>query len=203
MSSGPNLRVEHSLELLRRLTTTVAEFAKKEADLLRELRNRRHTLTRKFRDALERVETRRATLTAETNTHFQAEEERVRAVFESRRARVEKIRATGLRSLPKRAQEARGKWMGDLQYKQIRAERRRNSDLAAADKAFAEFSTQLGAQRVRIVEIERRVAKYFAGYPAMLALLRTGDAVLGGVPDPEELEQWSESLEADLLRAEE
>src|SRR5437867_12007578 len=106
VSRGVDLRVNRSLELLQRLHQTVAEFAKKEAELSTNLRNRRAMINRKYREAMEQTENKMGVQVEETESACKAEEQRIRSIFESRRARIEKTRLAGLRHLPKRAPEA-------------------------------------------------------------------------------------------------
>ena len=111
MSSRTDLRVSRALALLGDLQRTTADFAQREETLLRDVRGRRGAALRKQRDALEKVESRRAAQVAETTEHFTTTGERIGALYEGRRERAQRLKTTGLRNLPKRAQEAKERWI--------------------------------------------------------------------------------------------
>ncbi len=107
MSSRTDLRVSRALALLAELRAVLADFAKREETLLRDLRSRRGTALRKYRDATEKADSRLAAQTAEATEFFSSAEERNRARYKARGERVQKLYTTGLRNLPKRAQDAK------------------------------------------------------------------------------------------------
>ena len=133
MSSALDLRVNRSLELLGSLKQTASKFAQREEQLSRELTSRRYAANRTSQEALEQTESTYATKIAQTEEYFRVEAHRVKSLYEGRRARVQRITAAGLRNLPARGQEVKGKWLGDLQMKNYNAQRRLPLDIAAAD----------------------------------------------------------------------
>jgi len=200
VSSRTDLRVSHALALLADLKRTVADFAKKESELVRDLGKQRGTALRKHRDATEKAEARLAAQTAETAEYFQTTGERTRALYESRRERVHRLHTTGLRNLPKRAQEAKQRWMGDLQMRQFRAERKQTTDQEVADKALAAFTARLTGPREHFAKLDRIGRKSFSGYPAFQRLLRRPRTTAEGAGDEEQL---LAELEAQLAIAHE
>ena len=200
MSSRTDLRVSRALTLLGALQRTAADFAKREELLLHDLRTRRGAAQRKHRDAMEKVESRHAAQVAETTEHFTTTEERIRALYESRRERVQRLKTAGLRNLPKRAQEAKERWMGDLQMRQFRAERKQTADQQTADKALAQFSARLAEQHARFTALDRTARKSFAGYVTFQKMLRRPRAAADGSGDEEQL--FAE-LEAQLATVQE
>ena len=56
MSSGIDLRVSRSTELLASLQQVAADFAKREEQLTRDIRTRRHAVNRKLQDATGRAQ---------------------------------------------------------------------------------------------------------------------------------------------------
>ena len=179
MSRGVDLRVGHSLDLLVQIKQTVADFAKKEETLTRELLSRRGAVNRKHRETLEKTDAKLATQIEETDARFKSEEVRVNAIYARRRARIDQFCAVGLRSLPKRAEEAKGRWMGDLQMRRFHAERSRTTGMKAADSESADFAGRLSEQQGILANLERHAAKFFSGYGALRRLLRDAPAVPG------------------------
>ena len=55
MSSGLDLRVSRSLELLAAVRHTAAEFAQREDQFARDIRTRRYAANRKFQEAMEQT----------------------------------------------------------------------------------------------------------------------------------------------------
>ncbi len=171
MSNEPDLRVTRSVELLARLREMVSQFANSEEKLTREIATRRVAMNRKFRDAMERVELRLSAQTIEVETKSQEEEQRVTAIYEDRRARIQRAYTTGIRSLPKRAQSEKERWMGDLQLRKFRAERKLAAEREAIAGSVARCAGRIGEQDTVLAELERRTRKGFRGYRAFLKLL--------------------------------
>ncbi|HEX8311907.1 MAG TPA: FtsK/SpoIIIE domain-containing protein, partial [Chthoniobacteraceae bacterium] len=201
MSSGTDLRVARSLELLRELTRTSAEFAAREEELTRDIRTRRQTGSRRYRDALDKLKTTSSGQLAATQHAFDAEAERVRGIYDARQDRVQRLRLSGLRNLPRRAQEAKGKWMGDLQLRKFRAEKTQTADLRAAGEAFKAFTAHLGQQSAALVALQTRARRAFRGYGAFARLLQQPSSDLElNLRDPEKL---SAEANAHLVSADE
>ncbi len=198
MSSRPDLRVSRGLELLAELKRVVADFAKREELLVRELRNRRGTALRKQRDVTEKAESRRAAQLDETTAHFSTAEARTRALYEGRRERVRRLHSTGLRNLPKRAQEAKRRWMGDLQMRQFRADRKQTNELETAAKDLAAFNAQLAGQHARHDTLQRTARRAFSGFGAFTWMLRKARIVGGETAGSQEqiLAQLTAQLDA-------
>ena len=172
MSSGLDLRVSESVELLKRLTRTVADFVAKEDQLTRDLRSRRFTMDRKYREGMSKSEGRLTAQIADTDLSFNNEQGRITSIYEGRRTRIQRARTAGIRNLPRRALEAKGKWMGDLQRRHFHAERARTSGLQAVDTVFADFTAKLTTERVTLLNLERRARKFFGEYSPFLRLLQ-------------------------------
>ena len=153
MSNPLDLRVTRSLELLGNLVRTVGAISKKEADTVRDLRSRRNAAQRRFQEATEKAETRLSTQAAEVEAFFAADTDRVNSLYQLRRELIQRIHASAIRHLPKRAQDEKRKWMGGLQMRQFKAERKKASDLKDADIAFAEFTAALEEQKAALVAL--------------------------------------------------
>jgi hypothetical protein len=166
-----DLRVTHGLELLNKFKMTVADFTKREETLLREIRNRGYQLNRKHHEASQALETSIAGRVSAIEGEFGETAGKVRSAYEKRRAWIERAHLTLEKTLPNRAQAARGALVGKLQMDKMAAERRLASDLHAADSDFAEFAARLEEQRTILGGLRRRASQCFAGYGAFGKLL--------------------------------
>ncbi len=172
MNKGLDLRVNRSLELLGSLKQTASKFAKREEQISRELTSRRYAANRTSQDAIEKTESTYSAKIAQTEEYFRAQAQRIRSIYEGRRARVQRVRALMLRNLPARAQEVKGKWLGDLQMRNYHAQRKLSLDLAAADADYAGFASKLEGYRTTLLDLERRARASFRGYWTLRRMLR-------------------------------
>ncbi len=205
MSSGIDLRVSRSLELLGNLKGTVAHFAKREAQLVRHLGRRRHAAGRQLEEEIAAAEATCSAQTAQTDKYFQQEADRLKAIYEKRRARVRRFCETTLRNLPARAQQAKGRWLGDLQMKNYHAQRKLAADLAAADRAQPGFIVNLEEQRKTYLRLQRQARKDFGGYWTLSRLLskrRVPPAAETGNHPSDDLRVYLETAETHLTQFE-
>jgi S-DNA-T family DNA segregation ATPase FtsK/SpoIIIE len=172
VNSPLDLRSSKSLELLASLQQTAAAFAQREEQLTRDLATRRHTANRKFRIGIESAEAKLAALRAESDAALHSAQERLTALYEGRRSRVQRTSAAGLRKLPLRARQTKERWLGDLQMRHFQAERKLEADQKAADAALAEFNANLAQERTRFTALWRRARRSFAGYWTFQRALR-------------------------------
>jgi S-DNA-T family DNA segregation ATPase FtsK/SpoIIIE len=204
VSNPLDLRVTRSLELLDDLVRTVGAYSKKEADTVRDLRTRRNSAQRKFQDAIEKAETRLSTQAADIEGVFKAETERVNSIYQFRREQIQRIHGAAIRQLPRRAQDEKRKWMGELQMRQFKAERKKASDLQDADMVFGEFTTALEERKTLHTSLERRARNDFDGYWTFLRRLRRErNAAPKLTAQPEDGPQLLNELEARLRAADE
>ena len=202
MSSGLDLRIERSLELLTALKRTAADFAKREDALTHDFGTRRSAVRRKFRDAVARVETATEAQLADAGAHFAAAEGRIKTNYNARSARIERARITALKRLPKQAEEVRGRWIGDLQLKQVQAERRRDVELKKAEKAHADCAAKLTDQHTILSALARATRVAFEGYGAFDRLLaRDGEPAPSGEMRPAEAASMLEDFERRVAAA--
>ena len=85
---------------------------------------------------------------------------------------MQKYHSAALKNLPRRAQEAKGRWMGDLQMKNFLAQKKMEADLAAASGSFTNFTTKLDVNKDMLKRLETRARKDFAGYCQFTKLLK-------------------------------
>lgn len=171
MNNPIDLRVTRGLELLTELKRTLADFTKREEIVLRESRNRGYQLNRKHHEANAALEAGIAARIAAIETEFSEHAGNVRAAYEGRRAKIERAHSTLTRTLPARAQAARGSLVGRLQMEKMASERKLSSDLHAAAADFAEFAGRLEGQRELLGGLHRAAQQSFAGYGAFRRLL--------------------------------
>ena len=176
MNKGTDLRVSRSLELLKSIKKTGADFSAQEEQLSHELGARRFSIHRAFREAMQDAEARHASQAAAIQTHFQAAEQSATAVYESRRDRVEKFYNDSIRELPFRAQHAKEAWMGNLQMRDFQAQTQRTADMEAAAAAYGREMADLAQERTALAILERRARRYFLGYWNFLQILKTAAA---------------------------
>ncbi len=203
MSSGPDLRVSHGLQLLATLEEATAAFAKKESQLVRDLSSRRFAANRRRQEALDGVETRLSARTAEVEATAQQEELRVRAIHESRRARIRRAHDAGIRNLPRRSREVKEGWMGELQMRRFHAQQKHAADLDAANTAFAAFNASLTQHGDAIARIRTRAQNFSRGYWSFRRLLRAKPraAAAGDTPSSAGQEQLMTTLRDRLALA--
>jgi hypothetical protein len=168
VNSGVDFGINPCIELLASLKQTASSFAKREEQLSRELGSRRLTIERKSHTAISGAESGLAEQTARIEQTFKTETERLRAIHEARINRVQRYRANTLRDLPRKAQEAKGRWMGDLQMKSFLAQRKLAADLAAIDAVAA----KLAEYRAALLSLEKRARRAFSGYWSFRRMLR-------------------------------
>ncbi len=197
MSSRVDLRISHSLELLAALKRTGAEFAKREEAITHDLNGRRSAARRKYRDAMARVEAALAIQIADAETVFAGAENRIKESYNARKARIERVRIAALRQLPKKAEEVRGKWIGDLQVKQVHAERRRDVELKKSEKAHAERLEKFEAQRKLLVGLAKGAHVAFEGFPSFGRLIgRESETPAEAPEDAPTLEEFEQRVAA-------
>jgi type IV secretory pathway TrbL component len=132
-----DLRFDHAIELLGKLTKTVAEFARQESELSGVLSAKNYQEMRRHREAVHKVDTALAAQIAEADASAEKKNEYVQAIHDRRLGRVKRAHGLLMRTLPKRAQDAKGNWLGELQMRQLRAER---SHVAGNKQNEADYS---------------------------------------------------------------
>ena len=160
-----DLRFNHALELLGRLTKTVATFARQESELSGVLSTKNYQEIRRHREAVHKVDTALAAEIAEVEAGAQKKNERLQGIHDKRLGRVQRAHGLLTRTLPKRAQDAKGNWLGELQMRQLRAERNHAAGNKQNDRDYAELSQTLAQQRAVLDGITAQTVKAFSGYP--------------------------------------
>ena len=167
-----DLKTSRSLELLGQLHHAIDDCAKQEDHLVRDYRSRRYALTQKHDAAVEALENALHKQVTEADEFYTAKETRLRASYENRRKHVQDALKYGSRNLPKRAQEARERWLGKLQMRRFQAERDLKLETEASTSETALTLIRLHETGDEIMQIQRRARAAMSGYPGFMKLLR-------------------------------
>jgi S-DNA-T family DNA segregation ATPase FtsK/SpoIIIE len=167
-----NTRASRSLELVKALEDTVADFAKREELVTRDTRSRRFAAERKFNEAVERIDHTLDTASAQVTARFEQVEEGLQNTHRARQGRIQKFHNSGVRDLPRLAQEARERWLGGLQMKKFRADRTYAADVQKTEAHFTQLAGRAEAQRAELLETDRKAKRAFSGYSGLISMLR-------------------------------
>jgi len=167
-----DLSVKRSLELLENLEQTVSSFAQKEEHLLRDLRSRRFTASRKHQDVIEATEARLISQTAEADELLSAHQQRLTQVYENRRAALNRAHLVATRNLPKRVRATREAFLGELQMRRYRLERKLSGEIEALGGNHEEFNAKLAELKVRFTKQLRTGKRLFGGYQTLNKLFK-------------------------------
>lgn len=199
MSSRIDLRTSRSLELLKTLEHTVSEFAKREDQLTRDTRARRFASERKCNEGIDRLDEGLQTIYSQVNAGYEARERKARATHDARLARIKKFNTSGVRDLPKLAQEARERWLGGLQIKKFKAERDYTTGVQRAEAQYARLS---GDQHAKLLDLDQQAKKAFRGYGGLLRMLRRKRRADSGADDSHDLDALHQQGIAHIQEAE-
>jgi hypothetical protein len=203
VSNTPDLRISRSLELLAELKHTVSRFAQREDQLNKHLSRRRHSAGHKGEEEIAAAEATYTAQVAETNKVFSTEIERIKSIYEKRRDRITKYRTAILRNLPSRAQEAKGKWLAELQMRNYHAQRKMAADQAALDKSYPNFIVGLDEYKATFVRLSKRARRAFGGYWSFGRMLRKRtQPVESDVHPSEQLRAHLETASAEIAHFE-
>ena len=172
MSNGTDLRVSRSLDLLNRLERTASEFATREEQLTQELRTSRYKANRKHSVAMQEVESRLDAIVNKLDERYGAEAQRIQALYQKRKDSVLKGQTLGIRNLPRKVENARGRWLGTLQMKRLRLEKEFGAGKQTAKNNFGETSKKLADQKAHLAEMESFTRHGFRGYGSFTSLLK-------------------------------
>jgi len=186
VNNETDLRVSRSVELLHRLERTAQEFSQKEAQLVTDWRNHRYKANRKHsvtaQDVTEKLEKQIQALDA----RLHEEADRLNARYRKFHEAVERAQTQSIRSLPRRIEQARGRWLGKLQMQRIRMEREVGSAKQAAKDTLSQTSSALGEQQKQLKGLFKKATAAFKGYPNFTKMLQVETATIPAAkPTPE------------------
>ena len=164
MSVSSHPGVEQTLELANRLKSTVEEFAARETELNREFRVKiaRERLRQEeaWAGELQRLEEQRAQLEA----GYEARKSGAEKLYEQRKARIMRARATSKEQTLERIEDKTGAQKYELQKKLMQAERGRETALGNAAATCEQFKNDLAAENDNLARLEKSARGAFRGY---------------------------------------
>ena len=180
-----DLRFAHAIELLGKLTKTVGDFARQESELQTVLSAKNYQETRRHREAAQKLDAALAEQVAAAEAGGETKGEIVRAIHDRRLSRVKRVHGLLMRTLPKRAQDAKGNWLAELQMRQLRAERNHAAGDKRNERDHAALSETLAQQRATLDGITAQAVTAFSGYGSFAQSLveQPGQARDGGLPE--------------------
>lgn len=195
MSNEIDLKVTRGLDLLEHLKQATAEFSRKEDALIKDLRSRRYNVEKKHRGVLEGMETSLSARTANLQEEYLHKVASLKKLHSDRSVRIEKARSTGLRTLPQRVKDTRGRFLGNLQMQKMRADKQRASEMGVVDSAYAQASGMLKEQADRIKVIREDARRLCSGYSSLAKSFHSKSAEIPRQGEPEEfLEELKSTL---------
>jgi hypothetical protein len=178
--TAPNLDIRRTTTLLERLKQAVADFARREERLTKSLETRRSGIAWRYHAATGGSEEAEAAQLAEIGATFDAAEAQVHKVAGERAKQVRRASQQQLRNVPRKAQEARGNWLANLQMRLHHAEIARSEALRNADAEAANVAAALTEECRRLVRLKRESRKGLAAYASFRGKLSAKGPVAGG-----------------------
>ncbi len=176
VSNGTDLRVSKSLELLDRLEKSVTEFSRKEEQLTADQRTRQYKTNRKYSLTLQETEERLDERLGKLEEAAMEQAEQLKQRFANRKQRIQKGLNAGLRNLPKRVEQARGGWLGNLQRQKLRLEKEIGAAKQVAKQEFTERSQALEELKGHLVGLAKEARHSLKGYESFVNLLKPATA---------------------------
>ncbi|MDB6120109.1 MAG: ATP-binding protein, partial [Verrucomicrobiaceae bacterium] len=199
-----HLSTSRSVHLLDQLHRAIKECTAKEDQLVRDFRSRRYTLTQKHDAAVEALEDILAKKVTQADDFFTRKEAQIRASYANRSKHVKEAVKYGSRNLPRRAQEARERWLGKLQMQRFQAERDIGFQTEAANSQSALTLIWLRDTREEILQAQRDARKAVGGYPEFLRLLQRKPESPAPVPaSPAQQQRWQTEIRTHIATAHE
>ncbi len=149
-----------TLDLLRQLRRQAADIATREQALVKDLRSRRFAVQRRKETAQETQQARLEAARQEIEAASAATTDWLRAKYEQRRQRVERVTNTARRNLGKRVEEERSRYLGRLQFRKRKAEAAHQTEWKRHETRLAQWEEGLGeaTQKLRLLEKRSRIA---------------------------------------------
>jgi S-DNA-T family DNA segregation ATPase FtsK/SpoIIIE len=184
---------------LLHLRELLNHFAKTEDQIQRDLKQRRSVVEYRASLALEQLSQNSASRAAKAESERVENESRIQARAQSRKERITRAHTNALRSVPKRAQIAREKWLGETQHQRFLSERLYTNSLRETDAKFLETTRFLTTARDHYAQIQSTARKTLSGCPALANLLQRSLQEIQ--PDAAQMERWRLELETQITAA--
>ncbi len=186
MSSGTDLRFTHATELLAKLTRTVADFARQEAELTAALSVKSRQEIRRHREAAHKVDAALAEHLAGVEAVSAKHADLVQAIHDRRLGRVQRAHGLLSRTLPKRAADAKGNWLAKLQMRKLQADRASAANNKQHTAEHAALSQALAQHRATLDALTAQTMKAFGGYGEFAQSLVEREGEKGEAPASED-----------------
>ena len=204
MSNDIQLRTSHSIELLGKLHQAIVDSAAKEDQLVRDFRSRRYAINQKHEAAVEVIENALNKKVEEQDARFTKLEVVRRANYERRNKAVKDAIKYGSRNLPRRAQEARERWLGKLQMQRFQSERDIGFQIEAVNSESVVTLMRLKDSRDQILKSQRQARKVLSGYPGFSRMLGRKPKIDTPVPASNAQQaQWQAEISEHIATADE
>lgn len=194
--------ISDRIDTLTSLKNVAADFAHREKALERKLKNQRYAAGRDFREGMERAEARFGEQLAAVETAANAEVQRQRTRHFKRREWIQKARDSSARTVMRRAQQVREKWLGELQLRHRKLDRALPADLKHADAEYTKEGESIQQLQAEIVTLEHLAQHTFSGYTDILKSLRVLKPDLGSLAEEKDPAQLRCALVEQISRAE-
>lgn len=167
-----HLGVRETLELVESLRGTVREFNAREEKLVQDLRQKTALLQRRRDEAIDSATTRLTEETAREESSFAERKTSAQATYRKEKSGIGEKQKTGLKDGLKEIENREGSRKHKLQTETLQSKRDRETGLANAETALAEFKAALAADHENLSLLEARARKSFSGYGRFVRLLR-------------------------------
>ncbi len=161
----------HTLDLLTQLRTRIAAISEQEQALAKDLRTRRFAQQRRREVAHETQQAQRDQTTRDVDAECEAIATKYRSTYDQRRQRVERLANTAKRNLPKRIEEERSRYLGQLQWRRRKAEAKCQTEKQTLENQLSQASTALEEQTQRLRQLERRARITLGSHRSLLKSL--------------------------------
>jgi S-DNA-T family DNA segregation ATPase FtsK/SpoIIIE len=187
---------------LNQLSQTAAAIAGTERSLDKDLRSRRYALHRRRDSALETQQVLLESTKQEIDQSNAANELRYQELYARRRQRVERLANTARRNLPKRIEEERSRYLGQLQWRKRKAEADFATQWQAFERRVSEWDTGVAEAAERTMLLGKRSRIAASPFGSHLKGVRAALAVREEVITPPASGE-KDRLLADLLQTQE
>lgn len=175
------MSARQTLDHLHQLRQNAAAIAAREQALVKDLRSRRFAVQRRKEAGEETQQIQLDQARQEIESAYGATAETYRQRYEARRQRVERVSNTARRNLPKRIEEERSRYLGQLQWRRRKADAQHQTDWKKVESRLTQWEEGLSeiTQRLRLQEKRSRIA--LGSHSGLKALLPPS-----GTPAPAE-----------------
>ncbi|MBK9138662.1 MAG: ATP-binding protein [Verrucomicrobia bacterium] len=185
--------VKEALSLVERFRSTVRELAREEAELAAGFAAQFAAVEQVRATALRRLEERSSADEAARRAEYEQAAARFRAIHAARQRLIEQGLLADRRRATQRVDQEESRRKYRVQEGALRAERRRESDTAAAEARLAEVRQRCLEAEERAAQMGAEAARVFRGDRALIRLLDREWPVSSAAPDADEESLFGEA----------